>query len=304
MMKKTFFIPAFLILSSFQLHAQIVTSWDDSSGVVTSMNEGTVEEDDYAAEGIFMDWSDVLSDYNNYREDKGLDVLADRENAVQVEIRSKNGKKVKMPSSVNEKGIDLYLLSREGIRAYLSLDSPAYLEEPDDATIKWIRFYAIEKRGMTARMFARYRKWEPLIKKYFSVIGIPPEMAELCLVESSCTYKAVSKAGAVGMWQIMPATGREYGLAVNPKRDDRLDPVLATEAAAKILKYNHSKTGSWTLAAAAYNCGAGRIQSVVRRGFETWDSMKEHLPQETRQYIPGLIAIHYVWTYRERLGFE
>ena len=131
---------------------------------------------------------------------------------------------------------------------------------------------------------------------------IQPELSELCLIESGCTYEAESSAGAMGMWQIMPATGRSFGLEVTSFKDDRKDPVLSTQAAAKILLANYHKLGEWTLAAAAYNCGSGRIRAELKRGNQDWEHMKGSLPKETSQYIPSLLAIHYVWTYREQLN--
>lgn len=104
------------------------------------------------------------------------------------------------------------------------------------------------------------------------------------------------------MWQIMPATGRRHGLVIDDTRDDRLDPSLATPAAADILKANYELTGNWTLAAASYNCGPARMKRTPQ-GILTWDAVKDKLPEETRHYIPSLIAMHYVWTYRKELGF-
>lgn len=289
------------------LPAQVVNDWSDTtSAVVTSMNEGTVKEDDYAAQGIFMDWESVLSDFEGYGgseavESMAEDIRAEAPSSIS-ELLLPDGTTISLPSVPDENGIDLFLLTREGIYIYLAINNPAYHYEPDDDVVKWIRYYAYERRAYTKRIFNRYAAWEPSVKRYFELSGIPPELAELCLIESGCTYGAVSPAGAAGLWQIMPATGRQFGLRIDESLDERLDPVSSTFAAARILLANHRHTGDWTLAAAAYNCGAGRVMSEVKKHGHSWEDIRTALPPETRQYIPSLLAIHYVWTYREKLA--
>ena len=301
---KKIIIMAFLLAIGTHAGAQIISDWTARDTlVVTSMEEGTVKESDYAAKGIFMNWDSVLNDYNSYDGSKELDRIPEQAKATETVVRTLKGMELNLPSIIDENGIDLFMLTPEGIYIYLAMAEPIYHQEPDEDVIKWIRYYAYEKRSHTKRLFARYEKWEPFIKKFFQVKGIPPELAELCLIESGCTYEAVSSAGATGMWQIMPATGRSYGLIINEFRDDRKDPVLSTKTAADILLANYRRVGEWTLATAAYNCGSGRIEKHIRQGKNTWEKMKPSLPKETRQYIPSLLAIHYVWTYRERLGF-
>lgn len=285
--------------------AQVISTLEgENRGVVTSMKEGTVKEDDYAAKGIFNDWSDVLKDFSTYQDEKKMDEIRELKRptgTVQVQLK---GKELQLPSYVDENGIDLYLLTTEGIKIYMALSGPTYFQEPDADVIKWVRYYAHRNRSQTRRIFKRYEKWEPLIKEYFRSVGVPPELSELCLIESGCTYEAESPAGALGMWQIMPATARHFGLEVSLYQDERKDPVLSTQAAAKILLANYRKLGEWTLAAAAYNCGAGRIQSEFNHGRQEWNTIKSSLPKETSQYIPGLLAIHYVWTYRDKLNLK
>ena len=285
------------------VRGQIISEWNQGGGVVTHMGENTISEDDYAAEGIFSDWNDTVRDFTAYDGNTELDSLpAERKEYRQV--KTLRGMTLNLPEIIDENGIDVYLLTTEGITIYLALDEPVYYQEPDDEIVKWIRYYAYEKRKYTATVFRRYKDWEPRIKAYFRSQGVPEELAELCLIESGCTYKALSPAGAYGMWQIMPDTGRSYGMTITGYRDDREDPVLSTQAAARILGSNYRRVGEWTLAAAAYNCGAGRVQKEMNRGRNTWESMKGTLPKETSQYIPALIAMHYVWTYKEKLKLD
>ena len=301
------------------LHAQTIVTVETLDGLgngVTTVADGAISEDDYAATGILNDWEDLLTDFERTKDEplykshslKDLDAPLPRETGVvkypKTRLYDKKGNVYDVPCLTDENGIDLFFLMTEGIHVCMVVDSPAYMQLPDDNIIKWIRYYAYTKRKRTETLFNRYRKWEKVLKDYFTQSGIPPELTELCLIESGCTYTAKSPVGALGMWQIMPETGRRFGLTINDQRDDRTDPVLATVAAAKILKANYDKIGDWTLATAAYNCGSGRIQKEMKRGRTSWETMQHHLPKETAQYIPSLIAIHYVWTYRTQLGFK
>ena len=100
----------------------------------------------------------------------------------------------------------------------------------------------------------------------------------------------------------MPATGRQYGMIISQLSDERTDPDKALTVAARIIRDCYKKTRNWTLAAAAYNCGSAKITKQKAAGRNTWQEMKYNLPKETQQYIPSLIAMHYVWKYRVKLA--
>ena len=125
------------------------------------------------------------------------------------------------------------------------------------------------------------------MKRYFRVIepilaknGIPDDFKYLCMAESALNPETVSPAGAAGLWQFMPKTGREYGLAVGPQVDERYDIERSTEAACSYLRDAYEKFGSWTLAAAAYNAGnAGVSRRMNIQGTESY--YDTFLPQET-----------------------
>ncbi len=106
-------------------------------------------------------------------------------------------------------------------------------------------------------------KYFPSIEAEFKEAGIPVEITRLAFVESSFNLKACSKVGASGVYQIMPATGRQY-LKMHSGVDERNDPIKASRAAAKLLKLNYALTGSWPLAITAYNHGVGGIKRAVR----------------------------------------
>ncbi|HUY27603.1 MAG TPA: transglycosylase SLT domain-containing protein [Candidatus Binataceae bacterium] len=102
----------------------------------------------------------------------------------------------------------------------------------------------------------RSRYYRPTMERIFSQAGLPPELVTLAQIESGFESRAHSSAGACGIWQFTRATGRKY-LRITRYRDDRLNPIRSTEAAAKLLRYNYNVLGDWPLAITAYNYGAG-----------------------------------------------
>lgn len=138
--------------------------------------------------------------------------------------------------------------------------------------------------------------------------GMPTELAYLPYVESSYRNGAYSHAGAAGMWQFIPATGRRYGLMQTRSYDARLDPHKATHAALNYLqKLNREFKGDWLLALAAYNCGENRvhreIQANIKQNLPT-DYWNLRLPRETRQYVPRLLAYKEILTRPRAYGIR
>ncbi len=138
--------------------------------------------------------------------------------------------------------------------------------------------------------------------------GMPLELEYLPVIESAINPNAVSHAGAVGLWQFMPATAKGLGMEVNSLVDERRDPRLSSRNAARYLKQLHDIYDDWSLAIAAYNCGPGNVNKALRRaGAEPgvkkdfWD-IYNFLPQETRGYVPAFIAANYVMNYYREHG--
>lgn len=296
-MKRLLYIILFLPVT---LQAQVIVGSEQwGGGVVTTTGEGSIKEDEYGADGIIFEWTQTLKDFERFDGAKEIDRKV---KTSAIRFSRQNGQMPALPEIIDENGIDLFLLTKDGITIYMAMDAPSYLQETDDDLVKWIRYYAYQKRNYTARLFKRYEQWEARIKDEFSNRGVPEEIAELCMVESGCTYEAVSPVGAVGMWQIMPETGRAYKLTINQFLDERKNPQISTEVAGKILRNNYNRIGEWTLSIAAYNCGSGRILNLMKKTGPSWERMRPHLPKETQQYIPSLLAIHYVWKYREKFN--
>ena len=130
----------------------------------------------------------------------------------------------------------------------------------------------------------------PKLKTIFANERVPPELVWLAEVESGFDARARSPDGAVGMFQIMPATAKNFGLSLWPF-DQRRQPEAAALAAAKYLQALHNQFGDWRLAVAAYNCGAGTVQKALEHYHaKSYARIAAHLPAETQMYVPKVEA--------------
>jgi membrane-bound lytic murein transglycosylase D len=137
--------------------------------------------------------------------------------------------------------------------------------------------------------------------------GMPTEIALLPAVESAFNPRAYSRAKASGLWQFIPSTGRNYGLAQDWWKDNRRDIVAGTDAALNYLQRLYNMFGSWELALAAYNCGEGCVGRAIalnqRKGLPT-DYLSLRLPPETQNYVPKLIAVKNIVLSPSTYGIE
>ncbi|AHM62576.1 lytic transglycosylase [Flammeovirgaceae bacterium 311] len=178
----------------------------------------------------------------------------------------------------------------------------AQIKVPYNGRVKgFIDYFTIRNREYTRTMLKRRDVYFPLFEKYLAKYGIPDDLKYLSIVESGLNPKAISRAGAAGLWQFMPSTGRIYRLNQNWYVDERLDPEKATEAACRYLKQLHGMFGDWQLALAAYNAGPGNVNKAIRRsgGKKDFWEVYNHLPKETRSYVPQFAAVMYVMQYAE-----
>lgn len=163
--------------------------------------------------------------------------------------------------------------------------------------IRFMERFAYQQPDVFAGWLARRARYEAMILPQLAAHGVPADMVHLALIESGYDPDARSHADAVGMWQFIESTARLEGLEVSAWVDDRRDPQRATVAAARHLAGLYERFGSWYLAAAAYNGGAGRIERALDAragGARGADSLfwliQPVLPRETREYVPKLLA--------------
>jgi membrane-bound lytic murein transglycosylase D len=169
----------------------------------------------------------------------------------------------------------------------------------------FIKYYSTTARRSFQELLARSGKYLPMISKVLSQEGLPEEFAYLAVLESSLSVTTTSPSGAVGLWQFIPVTARQYGLRIDEWVDERRDPVKSTRAAAAYLKDLHQYFGRWYLATAAYNAGQGAIdramQSTGAKDF--WSlSEKARLAEETRDFVPKFIAIALIASDPQKYG--
>jgi len=175
----------------------------------------------------------------------------------------------------------------------------------------WVDRFSTRQREVFQRILQNRGRYEHMIRAKLEARGLPQDLIYLALIESGFEEDAVSWAGAVGLWQFMPATARAYGLRVDAVVDERMDPVKSTDAALDYLTDLHWRFDSWYLAAAAYNGGPTRVSRILksfadgRYGDEAiyWEVL-DHLPVETAHYVPRLLAARAVAREPGRFGID
>ncbi|HSM07808.1 MAG TPA: LysM peptidoglycan-binding domain-containing protein [Gemmatimonadota bacterium] len=180
--------------------------------------------------------------------------------------------------------------------------------EMNEQVERWIEYFTTGDGRVRFRIYLeRAGQYEAMIRERARAAELPEDLLYLALIESGMNPNAYSRSRAVGLWQFMTATGRAYGLEVDYWLDERRDPFLATEAAIAHLGDLYERFGSWYLAAAAYNAGAGRVSRGIRRvgSDDFWDLADSRvLHPETRNYVPKLLAAATIARNPERYGFD
>lgn len=178
---------------------------------------------------------------------------------------------------------------------------PTTIELPFNALVRRsIYYYTDKRRQQVSDMLALSHYYMPIFEEALERNGMPLELKYLPVIESALNPNAISPAGAGGLWQFMPTTATGEGLEVSSLVDQRRDPILASDRAARFLKSLYNTYGDWSLAIAAYNCGPGNVNKAMRRaggGKRDFWEIYPFLPNETRGYVPAFIAACYVMNY-------
>ncbi len=197
----------------------------------------------------------------------------------------------------NENDIPRYTDST--IRYRLSLLESEIPLEYNQHVKGFIDLYAIRKRELTSKILILSKYYFPLFEQILDQQNLPLEFKYLAVIESALNPRAVSVAGANGLWQFIHSTGQIYGLKINSYVDERRDPYKATLAACRYFKDSYALYNDWLLVIASYNCGPGNVNKAIRRSggkMNFWEIMP-YLPKETRGYVPAFIAATYVLSY-------
>ncbi|MGD0281391.1 MAG: lytic transglycosylase domain-containing protein [Dissulfurispiraceae bacterium] len=147
-----------------------------------------------------------------------------------------------------------------------------------------LQFFTEKVPEAFEKQLDRSEKYIDLITEIFSDKGIPLDLAYLPLIESGFSPVSVGRGNAVGLWQLVQGTAKQYGLRIDSYVDERKDPVKSTYAAADYLKYLYEKFGAWDIALAAYNAGDGKIRHMLRKYKEV------RLPRVVYSYLAKFMA--------------
>jgi hypothetical protein len=187
---------------------------------------------------------------------------------------------------------------------------PTIFHVPDPARIEpHLRFFTENPRGrrLVTRWLRRSGRYRASIEVALQRAALPRDLAALVFVESGFSPVARSKAGAVGLWQLMRSTARDLGLHVAVEYDERRSVARSTDAATRHLSRLYARFGSWELAFAAYDCGARRLRQRMdlhdTHEYWTLASIPGALPQETVDYVPKIVAFAILLRNLDRFGF-
>lgn len=189
-----------------------------------------------------------------------------------------------------------------GIEPFFGLET---LDHPQIHT--YLEFWTTRARSRMARLLARSGRYRAYVLSELERQGMPPELLYVVMIESGFNPVARSRAGAVGLWQFMPRTGRGYGLQIDRRLDERNDFEASTAAAITYLSSLHDRFGSWPLALASYNAGGGHVRGELRRynvtNFWVMDDYSA-VYDDARGYVYKIIAAAIIGEHPDRFGFE
>ena len=185
----------------------------------------------------------------------------------------------------------------------LDVQSP-FVIEYNPALENVIKSFLKNRAKSFERQMAIAEYYFPLFEEKLSKYNLPLEIKYLAIVESALQPKAKSKVGAGGLWQFMPATGKQYKLDITTYVDERHDPIKSTEAACHYMMNMYEIFGDWSLVLASYNCGPGNVSKAIRRsgGKTDYWEIRKFLPQETANYLPAFLATMYIYEFKKEHG--
>jgi membrane-bound lytic murein transglycosylase D len=174
------------------------------------------------------------------------------------------------------------------------------------ALARTIQAFLKNRKKSLGRLFKMSEYYFPIFEEKLAKYDIPLEMKYLAIVESALNPRAISRAGAGGLWQFMYSTGKMYGLEINSYVDERFDPIQSTEAACRHMQDLYKVFKDWNLVLAAYNSGAGNVTKAIRRsgGYKNYWNIRPYLPRETAGYVPLFQATLFLGEYAKEYGIN
>ncbi len=172
------------------------------------------------------------------------------------------------------------------------------------ALARTIKVFLKNRKKSLGRVFGMAEYYFPIFEEKLAKYDVPLEMKYLAIIESALNPRAISPAGAGGLWQFMYSTGKVYGLEINNYVDERFDPIQETEAACRHMQDLYRIFKDWNLVLAAYNSGAGNVSKAIRRsgGHTNYWNIRPYLPRETAGYVPLFQATLFLGEYAEDYG--
>ncbi len=231
-----------------------------------------------------------------------FDVLAVRDEIDSFQLQLKNYRVL-----VNNELPEIARLVEEYSKSTAAMPEFDFPVEMNSKVESYINLYSGKRKKTTEKVLSRGSKYIPMMKEIFRKHGLPEDLVYVPFIESAFKVDVVSRAGARGLWQFMPATGRKFNLHIDWWVDERVDPVKATEAAASYLKVLYNMFGDWNIALASYNAGEGKLQRTIRKTGtkDFWKiAQTRYLRRETRNYVPSAHAAIMVGKYPERYGLN
>ena len=208
-------------------------------------------------------------------------------------------KLVLTPDELNVSDSDVFALEQAKQNVNFSFNINPLIQQ-------YINYYQGRGRPTMESGLRKSGRYMRLARQIFKEEGVPIDITWLGQVESAWQPRAMSWAAASGLWQFIPSTGREYGLRQTAWLDERNSFEQATRASARYLKHLAARyKGDWELAMAAYNTGAGNIDRAIgRAGNASFWSIYPYIAQETRNYVPNILATILIAKNPEKYGFK
>ena len=181
----------------------------------------------------------------------------------------------------------------------------SFITLPYNETVKnYMILYSEKMPRKMGEMMGLSEYYMPIYEETFRRYDLPEELKYLAVIESALNPRAESRVGALGQWQFMYRTAKSYGLRIDSFVDERMDPILAVDAAARYLRDAYRIFQDWPLAISSYNCGSGNVNKAIKRAGGKTDFwvVYEYLPRETRGYVPAMVGAMYAFRYASEYG--